>query len=86
MSIPTEERKTLRILAIEPAGFHEKFNAFTPFTHIPIIPEADAKSQNPDYFLVFPWHFRKGIIEKEKEFLNKGGKFIFPLTKIAMVG
>ncbi len=63
----------------------DKFGAFTPFTNIPIISEKDAKAMKPDYFLVLPWHFRKNILEREKEFLNSGGKFIFPLPKIEIV-
>lgn len=60
----------------------DKFGSFTPSTLIPIISEKEAREQNPDYFLVLPWHFRDGIIEREKEFLSKGGKLIFPLPKI----
>ncbi|MBU0580431.1 MAG: class I SAM-dependent methyltransferase [Candidatus Margulisbacteria bacterium] len=57
----------------------EKFGCVTPGTKIPIISEEQAKENNPDYFIVLPWHFKKFILEKEKEFLNKGGKIIFPL-------
>lgn len=64
----------------------DKFGSFTPFTHIPIISEKEARAMKPDYFLVLPWHFRKGILEKEIEFLRSGGKFIFPLPKIEIVG
>ena len=64
----------------------DKFGAYTPSTHIPIISEKEAKSLNPDYFLVLPWHFRKGILEREKAFLESGGKFIFPLPVIEIVG
>lgn len=63
----------------------DKFGSFTPFTLIPIISEKEARAMKPDYFLVLPWHFRKGILEKEKEFLGSGGKFIFPLPKIEIV-
>ena len=63
----------------------DKFGSFTPFTLIPIISEIKAREMKPDYFLVLPWHFRKGILEKEKEFLKSGGKFIFPLPKIEIV-
>jgi len=63
----------------------DKYGSFTPFTHIPIISEKEAKGMKPDYFLVLPWHFRKGILEKEKEFLKSGGKFIFPLPEIEIV-
>ncbi len=39
----------------------DKFGAFTPGTHIPIISEAEARAMKPDYFLVLPWHFKDGI-------------------------
>jgi len=64
----------------------DKFGSFAPFTHIPIISEKEARALKPDYFLVLPWHFKKGILEKEKNFLNSGGKFIFPLPKIEIIG
>lgn len=62
-----------------------KFGAFTPGTLIPIVSEAQAKAMRPDYFLVFPWHFRKNIVSRETEFLAGGGRFIFPLPRIEIV-
>lgn len=63
----------------------EKFGAFTPGTHIPIISEAEAKAMNPDYFLVLPWHFKDSILSREKDYLAQGGKFIFPLPEIEII-
>jgi hypothetical protein len=63
----------------------EKFGCFTPGTLIPIISEAEAKAMKPDYFLVLPWHFRENILAREKEFLENGGKFIFPLPEIEII-
>jgi len=63
----------------------DKFGSFTPGTKIPIISEYEAKKMNPDYFLVLPWHFKNMILEKEKELLDKGVKFIFPLPYIQVV-
>ena len=63
----------------------EKFGKVTPGTHIPIISESDAKAMNPDYFLVLPWHFKDGILRREKEYLASGGKFIFPFPEIEIV-
>lgn len=60
----------------------DKFGSFTPGTHIPIVSEAAAKAMNPDYFFVLPWHFKSGILAREKEYLANGGKFIFPLPEI----
>ena len=36
----------------------------------------------PDYYLVLPWHFKEGIMKKNREFIRRGGKFIFPLPKL----
>jgi hypothetical protein len=63
----------------------EKFGSFTPGTNIPIVSEKEARAMKPDYFLVFPWHFKHGILEREKEFIAQGGKFIFPLPEIEIV-
>jgi len=63
----------------------EKFGAFTPGTHIPIISEHEAKAMKPDYFLVLPWHFKDSILQREREYMAQGGKFIFPLPEIEIV-
>ena len=63
----------------------DKFGAFTPGSKIPIISEADARAMKPDYFIVFPWHFRQGIVERERAFLETGGRLIFPLPLIEIV-
>jgi len=63
----------------------DKFGCVTPGTWIPIVSEADAKAANPDYLLVLPWHFRENLIAREREFLRRGGKMIFPLPKIEVV-
>lgn len=63
----------------------DKFGRYTPGTHIPIVSEDQARAMRPDYFLVLPWHFKEGIIRREKEFLSQGGKMIFPLPEIEIV-
>ena len=64
----------------------EKFGKFTPGTGIPIVSESEIKARKPDYLLVFPWHFRKNLIEREAAFLAGGGRMIFPLPKIEGIG
>lgn len=64
----------------------DKHGRVTPGTGIPIISEEEARSQNPDYFLVLPWHFREGIVQREYDFLRRGGGLIFPLPEIEIVG
>ena len=63
----------------------DKFGRFTPGTHIPIVSEAEARAMKPDYFLVLPWHFRDGILRREKDYLASGGKMILPFPEIEIV-
>lgn len=64
----------------------EKFGRFTPQTRIPILSEADVRRRHPDYMLVLPWHFRSGIVAREAAYLANGGKLVFPLPKLEIVG
>ncbi len=63
----------------------DKFGHVTPGMHIPIISETEARAMKPDYFLVLPWHFKDGIVQREAEFLAAGGKMIFPFPEIEIV-
>jgi len=63
----------------------EKFGHVTPGSHIPIVSEAEARAMKPDYFLVLPWHFKDGIIRREKDYLAAGGKMIFPFPEIEII-
>ena len=55
-----------------------KYGHKTIGTNIPILSEEDVRNLNPDYMLVLPWHFISEFIEREHEFLNRGGKFVVP--------
>jgi hypothetical protein len=63
----------------------DKFGCYTPGTRIPIVAEEEARAQNPDYYLVLPWHFKDGILRREKDYLCHGGKMIFPFPEIEIV-
>lgn len=64
----------------------EKWGRRTPGTNIPIISEEEARKAKPDYFLVLPWHFRQEFVKREVNFLASGGKFIFSLPEIEIIG
>jgi hypothetical protein len=64
----------------------DKFGRSTPGTHIPILPEDEVRALRPDYLLVLPWHFREGILERERAYLEAGGQLVFPLPAIEVVG
>ena len=63
----------------------DKFGCFTPGTLIPIVSETEAKTLEPDYFLVLPWHFRDAIVERERDFLATGGGLVMPLPLLEVV-
>jgi len=64
----------------------DKFGSFTPGTNIPIISEQEAHAMKPDYFLVLPWHFKSNLVQREAAFLRGGGRMIFPLPELHIVG
>ncbi len=62
-----------------------KFGHKTIGTNIPILSEDDVRKMKPDYMLVLPWHFISEFTEREKEYLNGGGKFIVPCPKFEII-
>ena len=64
----------------------DKWGRSTLGSGIPIISEAQARLESPDYFLVLPWHFLAVFVERERAFLERGGKFILPLPEVRMIG
>lgn len=64
----------------------DKWGKKTVGTNIPIISEEEARKAKPDYFLVLPWHFLKEFMERERNFLKMGGKFIVPLPNFQIIG
>ncbi len=51
-------------------------------TRIPIISEEQAREMNPDYLLTFPYHFMKEFLQRETEFLKRGGQFVSPVPHL----
>jgi SAM-dependent methyltransferase len=64
----------------------DKWGSETIATKIPIISEEDSRAMNPDYYLALPWHFLDEFLEREHDFLKRGGKFIVPLPEVRVVG
>lgn len=54
-------------------------------TDIPICSEEEMRADHPDYLLLLPWHFIEEFKVREKEYLDKGGKFIVPCPQFSIV-
>jgi hypothetical protein len=64
----------------------DKWGSETIRTKIPIISEEDSRKMNPDYYLVLPWHFLSEFLERERDYLEGGGRFIVPLPEVRVIG
>jgi SAM-dependent methyltransferase len=51
----------------------------TPGTHIQIVSPERLRKEKPSYALMLAWSYMKEILEKEKDYVQQGGKFIVPL-------
>jgi NDP-4-keto-2,6-dideoxyhexose 3-C-methyltransferase len=60
----------------------DKFGSFTPGSLIPIEPQDALLATQPDYLIVFPWHFRT-FFENDARF--KGRNLVFPLPELEVV-
>ncbi len=63
-----------------------KYGLKTVGTNIPIYSDEDMRKANPDYLLVLPWHFIESFVRREREFLERGGKFIVPCPTFEVIG
>ena len=56
----------------------DKWGLCTIGSNIVIKSEQEMREAQPDYVLVLPWHFISEFVEREREYLEKGGAFIVP--------
>jgi hypothetical protein len=64
----------------------DKWGKYIVGTGIQIIPFDDYRRDLPDYLLVLPYQFKREIMHQEQDFLKKGGKMIFALPTVKVVG
>lgn len=62
-----------------------KYGLYTAGTWIPIISEDEMRKLMPDYLLVLPWHFINEFMDRERDFVRNGGRFIIPLPQLQVV-
>lgn len=62
-----------------------KQGKYTPVTHIPVISRKEAQKKLPDYFFITAPNYADVIVEKEKAYKARGGKFILPSEGVEIV-
>lgn len=63
----------------------EKWGRIFGSSGIPIISEDQARKEKPEYMLVLPWFFKNEFLKRERNYLQKGGHFIFPLPSVKVI-
>lgn len=82
----------LNFLRIEPGTLSfvadrsvHKQGRLTPGTHIPIVSPEELMKVQPDYTLLLTWNFSEEILEQQKPYRSRGGKFIIPIPDLRVI-
>lgn len=62
-----------------------KQGKYSPGKHIPIVPIETFKKKYPDYIVLFAYNHAKEIMGKEKDFTEKGGKWILYVPNVHII-
>lgn len=63
-----------------------KIGVYTPGMRIPVLHVQAARQNPPDYYFLLAWNYKNAAMQKEQDFVKKGGKFIMPVGKVRIYG
>lgn len=64
----------------------QKVNKFSPGHGIPVLPSAELLRRMPDYVVILAWIHAKKIVASNREYLDRGGKFVVCCPKVTVIG
>jgi hypothetical protein len=58
-----------------------KVGCLTPGAHLPIRPVSVLAEDRPDYALILPWNIAPEIVQQERLYRERGGRFLVPIPE-----
>jgi len=62
-----------------------KIGLYTPGMHIPVLPVSTLLERQPDYVMILAWNFADEIMRQQREYRDRGGRFIIPIPEPRVV-
>jgi predicted TPR repeat methyltransferase len=62
-----------------------KQGRLTPGTHIPVVGPEKLVAEQPDYVILLAWNFAAEILEEQRVYRNRGGRFVLPVPALTVV-
>jgi SAM-dependent methyltransferase len=62
-----------------------KQGRYVPGVRLPIESPARILETQPDYVLILPWNFKEEIMDQQSEYRTRGGRFIVPVPRPAIL-
>jgi SAM-dependent methyltransferase len=62
-----------------------KQGRYVPGVRLPIEAPARILETQPDYVLILPWNFKEEIMDQQSEYRTRGGRFIVPVPRPAIL-
>lgn len=63
----------------------QKWDRLSPGTDIEIVPESKLKTEKIDYLILYCWNWASEAMERQKDWLAAGGRFIVPVPSVKIV-
>ena len=65
--------------------YSRKQNVLSPGLHLPVLAPQALLDRKTDYVVIIAWRYVEPILEKNRSFRDRGGRFIVPLPKLQVI-
>jgi SAM-dependent methyltransferase len=62
-----------------------KHGSYSPGYHLPVYPSSKLYDEKPDYVVLLAWQHTDSILNRHKDLINAGVKFIVPLPELQVI-